>query len=49
MRLILLCVAAGLHATGIGLALFVRGSIGKVALRATGGFAVLGGVALMAG
>jgi urease accessory protein len=33
---------AGLHATGIGLALFVQSSIGKVALRATGGFAVLG-------
>jgi urease accessory protein len=33
---------AGLHATGIGLALFVQGSIGKVALRAMGGFAVLG-------
>jgi urease accessory protein len=40
---------AGLHATGIGLALFVQGSIGKVALRAMGGFAVLVGVALMAG
>jgi len=33
---------AGLHASGIGLALFVQGSIGKVSLRATGGFAVLG-------
>ena len=40
---------AGLHASGIGLALFVQGSIGKVALRAMGGFAVLVGVALMAG
>jgi urease accessory protein len=38
---------AGLHAAGIGLGLFVEGSIGKVALRATGGLAVLGGVALI--
>jgi urease accessory protein len=33
---------AGLHASGIGLALFIQGSIEKVSLRATGGFAVLG-------
>jgi urease accessory protein len=40
---------AGLGAAGIGLGLFAEGSIGKVALRAMGGVAVLGGVALIAG
>ncbi len=34
---------AGLHAAGIGLGRFARGSSGKVALRALGGVAVLGG------
>jgi urease accessory protein len=38
---------AGLHAAGIGLGLFVDGSIGKVASRAMGGLAVLVGVALI--
>ena len=40
---------AGLHAAGVGLGLFAEGSIGKVALRAMGGLAVLGGVVLIAG
>lgn len=40
---------AWLHAAGIGLGLFAKGSIGKVALRAMGGLAALDGVALMAG
>ena len=40
---------AGLHAAGIGLAILAEGSIGKVALRAMGGLAALGGVALIAG
>jgi urease accessory protein len=40
---------AVLHAAGIGLGLFTQGSIGKVALRAMGGLAVLSGLALMVG
>ncbi len=40
---------AGLHAAGIGLGLLAGRSIGKVALRAMGGLAVLGGIAWMAG
>src|SRR5262249_32301241 len=40
---------AGLHAAGIALGLFAKGSIGKVALRAMGGLAALGGLAVMAG
>jgi urease accessory protein len=36
---------AGLHAAGIGLGLFAENWIGKVALRAMGGLAVLGAVA----
>jgi urease accessory protein len=39
----------GLHAAGIALGIFAEGSIGKVALRAMGGLAALGGLALMAG
>jgi len=35
---------AGLHEAGIGLGRFAGGSIGKVALRALGGLAVLGGI-----
>jgi len=35
---------AGLHVAGIGLGRFAGGSIGKVALRALGGLAVLGGI-----
>jgi urease accessory protein len=37
------------HAAGIGLGLLAESAIGKVALRAIGGLAVLGGVALMTG
>jgi urease accessory protein len=40
---------AAIHAAGIGLGLFAESSIGKVALRAIGGLAALGGVALIAG
>jgi len=40
---------AGLHAAGIGLGLLAGRSIGKVAVRAMGGLAVLGGIVLMAG
>jgi|SRR5262245_13156722 len=40
---------AGLHATGIGLGLLAQSSIGNVALRAMGGLALLGGLALIAG
>ena len=40
---------AGLHATGIGLGLLAQNSIGNAALRAMGGLAVLGGLALIAG
>ena len=40
---------AVLHAAGIGLGLFAQGSIGKVALRAMGGLAVLSGLALIVG
>jgi urease accessory protein len=40
---------AGLHAAGITLGLFSEGSIGKAALRALGGFAALGGVAVIVG
>src|SRR5215471_19023606 len=40
---------AALHVAGIGLGLFAEGSIGKVALRAMGGLAVLSGLALIVG
>ena len=40
---------AGLHAVGIALGVFGERSIGKVALRAMGGLAAFGGVALVAG
>ena len=40
---------AGLHAVGIGLGVFAERSIGKVALRAMGVVAALGGVASIAG
>jgi urease accessory protein len=40
---------AALHVAGIGLGLFAQGSIGKVVLRATGGLAVLSGLALIVG
>ena len=40
---------AGLHAAGIGLGHFAELSPGRVILRAVGGLAVLGGVALIAG
>jgi urease accessory protein len=40
---------AGLHTAGIGLGLFAEGSIGKVALRALGGLAALGGIAVIVG
>ena len=40
---------ASLHAAGIGLGLSAEGAIGKLALRAMGGLAVLGGVFLIAG
>jgi urease accessory protein len=40
---------AALHAMGIGLGLFAERSIGKVALRATGGLTVLSGLALIVG
>jgi urease accessory protein len=40
---------AALHAMGIALGLFAEGSIGRVALRAMGGLAVLGGLALIVG
>jgi len=40
---------AVLHATGIGLGLFAKRSIGKLALRAVGGLTVLGGIAQIAG
>jgi urease accessory protein len=40
---------AALLAAGNGLGLFGESSIGKVALRATGGLTALGGIALMAG
>jgi urease accessory protein len=40
---------AVLHATGIGLGLFAEGSLGKAGVRAMGGLAVLGGVALVVG
>ena len=38
---------AGLHAAGIGLALAVEGSIGKLAVQALGALTVLGGLALI--
>jgi urease accessory protein len=38
---------AGLHLAGIGLGLFAEGSIGKGALRAMGGLAVLGALTLI--
>ena len=38
---------AGLHAAGIGLALSVEGSIGKLAVQAMGALTVLGGLALI--
>jgi urease accessory protein len=38
-----------LHAAGIGLGLSAEGAIGKLALRAMGGLAVLGGIFLIAG
>src|ERR1700756_916614 len=38
---------AGLHAVGIGLALAVEGSIGKLAVQALGALTVLGGLALI--
>lgn len=40
---------AGLHVAGIGLGLLAEGSIGKVAVRALGGLALFGGVALIGG
>jgi urease accessory protein len=40
---------AALQAGAIGLGLFAKGSIGTVAVRATGGVAVLGGLALVVG
>jgi urease accessory protein len=40
---------AGLHAAGIGLGLWAERRIGNLALRAMGGLAVLGGIALIAG
>ena len=40
---------AGLHAAGIGLGVFAERSIGRIALRAMGGLATFGGVALIAG
>jgi urease accessory protein len=40
---------ASLLAAGIGLGLFSEGAIGKLALRAMGGLAVLGGIFLLAG
>jgi urease accessory protein len=40
---------ASLLAAGIGLGLFSEGAIGKLALRAMGGLAVLGGIFLIAG
>ena len=40
---------AALHAMGIGLGLFAERSLGKVALRATGGLTVLSGLALIVG
>ena len=40
---------AALHATGIGLGLFAEHTLGRIALRAMGGLAVLGGMALIAG
>jgi urease accessory protein len=40
---------AALHAMGIGLALFAESSIGRIALRAMGGLAVLSELALMVG
>jgi urease accessory protein len=40
---------AGLHGAGIGLGLFAECSLGRIALRAMGGLAVLGGVASIAG
>jgi len=39
---------AALHSTGVGLGLFAKGWIGRVALRTMGGLTVLGGVALIA-
>jgi urease accessory protein len=39
---------AALHAAGIGLGLSAEGAIGKLALRAMGGLAVLGGIFLIA-
>jgi urease accessory protein len=39
---------AGLHVAGIELGLFANGSIGKVAVRAMGGLAVLGALGLIA-
>jgi len=39
---------AGLHTAGIGIGLFCERSIGKIAVRAIGALAMLGGVALMA-
>jgi urease accessory protein len=40
---------AALHAMGTGFGLFAEASIGRTALRAMGGLAVLGGIALIAG
>jgi len=37
---------AGLHAAGIGLALAIEGSVGKLAVQAMGALTVLGGLAL---
>jgi len=44
-----LLATAGLHAAGIGIGVLAGRSIGKIALRAMGGLAVLGGIAWMAG
>jgi urease accessory protein len=42
-------LALGLHATEIGLGLFVESSIGKVTSRAIGGLIALGGITLIGG